>query len=133
MTIDLTGGLDDEREFVFAAQPPDPDMRESVNVWMWDDGDEFGLPRVAIEAVADQWDTHDLQVNIAFADGRVLQIFEPGEVHDPLGADGRPRDPRRRGAGVRVGRAVPALADAPRRHAIDTTVDAQIDALRSRS
>jgi len=53
MTVDLTGGLADEREYVFGEQPANPDMRESVNAWIWDDGVEFGLPRVAIEAVAD--------------------------------------------------------------------------------
>src|SRR5262249_3754074 len=40
---------------------------------------------------ADQWDTHEVQVNISFADGRVLNIFSPGKVHDPRGADGKPR------------------------------------------
>ena len=35
MTVDLTGGLPDERKFVFAAQPDDPEMRESVNAWIW--------------------------------------------------------------------------------------------------
>ena len=89
--MDLTGGLSAEREFVFAEQPADPDMRESVNVWVWDEGDAVGFPRIGIEAVADQWETHDVQVNIAFADGRVLNIFEPGKVHDPLGRDGKPR------------------------------------------
>ena len=89
--IDLTGGLDEEREFVFATQPDDPEMRESVNVWVWDDSGELGLPRVGIEAVADQWDTHDIQVNLAQADGRVLNVFANGEVHDPIGPDGRPR------------------------------------------
>ncbi len=91
MTIDLTGGLSADREFVFAAQPEDPEMRESVNVWVWDNGDGFGMPRVGIEAVSDQWDTHDVQVNISFANGRVVNIFEPGQVHNPLGADGKPR------------------------------------------
>jgi hypothetical protein len=91
MAIDLTGGLSDDREYVFATQPDDPQMRESVNVWVWDDGTEFGMPRIGVEAVADQWETHDVQVNIAFASGRVLNIFGPGKVHDPLGADGKPR------------------------------------------
>src|SRR3954453_24228507 len=90
MAVDLTGGLPDEREYVFAEQPSDPDMRESVNAWIWDDGVEFGLPRVAIEAVADQWETHDLQVNLAYADGRVLGIFEPGAGPEPSGDAGRP-------------------------------------------
>jgi hypothetical protein len=91
MSVDLTGGLDPAREFVFASQPDDPEMRESVNTWIWDDGDELGLPRIGVEAVADQWDTHDVQVNMALTDGRVLTMFQPGEVHGPLGADGKPR------------------------------------------
>ena len=66
-------------------------MRESVNAWIWDRGTEIGLPRIGVEAVADQWDTHDIQVNIGTADGRVFNVFGTGEVHDPLGADGKPR------------------------------------------
>jgi prepilin-type processing-associated H-X9-DG protein len=91
VTIDLTGGLSDQLEFVFAEQPDDPEMRESVNAWIWDDGREFGLPRIGVEAVADQWDTHEVQVNVAFADGRVFNVFGPGAIHDPTGADGSPR------------------------------------------
>jgi prepilin-type processing-associated H-X9-DG protein len=91
MGVDLTGGLPAEREFVFPEQPADRDMRESVNVWVWDEDDTVGFPRIGIEAVADQWETHDVQVNIAFADGRVLNIFEPGKIHDPRGRDGKPR------------------------------------------
>lgn len=90
MTIDLSGGLDDELEFVFATQPDDPDMRESVNAWIWSEG-ELGLPRLGIEAVADQWDTHDVNLNLALSDGRVATCFEPGAVHDPTGPDGRAR------------------------------------------
>jgi hypothetical protein len=89
--IDLTGGLADNREFVFASQPADPDMRESVNAWIWDRGTEVGMPRIGIEAVADQWETHDVQVNIATGDGQVFNVFAPGKVHDPLGPDGKPR------------------------------------------
>jgi prepilin-type processing-associated H-X9-DG protein len=91
MTTDLTGGLDPDWELVFAKQPDDPEMRESVNAWIWDDSGTFGIPRIGIEAVADQWETHDLQVNLAFADGRVYNVFGPGPVHDPIAADGRPR------------------------------------------
>ena len=91
MAIDYTGGLSDDREFVFAEQPADPEMRESVNTWVWDQGTDFGMPRIGVEAVADQWDTHDIQCNLAFADGRVLNMFGAGKVHDPLGADGKPR------------------------------------------
>lgn len=91
MTLDLTGGLREDWEYVWARQPEDPEARESVNVWIWDDSGDFGLPRVGVEALADQWDTHDIQVNIAFADGRVFNVFGNGPVHNPLGADGKPR------------------------------------------
>jgi hypothetical protein len=91
MATDLTGGLGDDREYVFATQPDDPEMRESVNAWIWDDGVEVGMPRIGIEAVADQWDTHDIQLQIAYADGRTYRLFGPGKVHDALGADGTAR------------------------------------------
>ena len=45
MSDDMSGGLSDEREFVFAAQPHDPEMRESVNVWVWDDGGPVAMAR----------------------------------------------------------------------------------------
>ena len=44
VVIDLSGGLPAEREFVFAEQPSDPAMRESVNAWVWDDNGAFGMP-----------------------------------------------------------------------------------------
>jgi len=91
VAIDLSGGFDDELGLVWAARPDDPEMRESVNAWIWDDGFEVGMPRIGVEAVADQWETHDVQVNVAFADGRVFNILGPGTVHDPAGRDGRPR------------------------------------------
>jgi hypothetical protein len=91
MTIDLTGGLDAEREYLFATTPADPELRESVNVWVWDQSDRFGMPRFGVEAVADQWDTHDLQLNLALRDGRVVTIFGPHPAHARTGDDGRAR------------------------------------------
>ena len=91
MGVDLTGGLDPARELVFAEQPPDPEMRESVNVWLWDESDDLGFPRIGVEAVADQWETHEVHVNIALGGGRVLRAFTTGPVHDPAGPDGEPR------------------------------------------
>lgn len=90
MTIDVTGGLREDWEYVWATQPEDPEARESVNAWIWDESGTFGIPRLGIEAVADQWDTHDIQLNIAFADGRVFNCFGNETVHDPFGADGKP-------------------------------------------
>ncbi len=91
MSVDLSGGLGEDREFVFGEQPDDPEMRESVNAWIWDSGTKVGMPRIGVEAVADQWETHDIQVNIATADGRVFNMGGMGKVHDPSGPDGKPR------------------------------------------
>jgi hypothetical protein len=91
VAIDLSGGFDASLGLVWAAKPDDPEMRESVNAWIWDDGLQLAMPRIGVEAVADQWDTHDIQINVAFADGRVFNMLGPGVVHDPAGADSRPR------------------------------------------
>ena len=91
MAVDLTGGLEAGREYVFGSQPDDPEMRESVNAWIWDAGSDVGMPRIGVEAVADQWDTHDIQVNVATADGRVLNLLGPGKVHPAAGPDGEAR------------------------------------------
>jgi hypothetical protein len=91
VAIDVSGGLSEDLGLVWAEQPANPELRESVNAWIWDDGFEVGMPRIGVEAVADQWDTHDIQINVAFADGRVFNLLGPGAVHDPRGADGEPR------------------------------------------
>ncbi len=90
MAIDLTGGLDVSREYVFAQRPDNPEMRDSVSMWISDDRGELGLPRVGIEAVASDWETHGLQLNVAFPDGRVYRLREPGKALPAVDADGLP-------------------------------------------
>ena len=91
MSVDLSGGLSDDLEYVFAQQPSNPEMRESVNAWIWDDDGAIGLPRVGVEAVGDQWETHDVQVNVALADGRVYSMVGPRPRHQSIASDGKPR------------------------------------------
>jgi hypothetical protein len=74
MTVDLTGGINPSREFVFVERPETPEMRDSVSFWVVDDRGEICLPRIGIEAVAANWDAHDIQVNVAFPDGRVYRL-----------------------------------------------------------
>ena len=90
MSVDLTGGIDPAREFVFARRPENPEMRDSVSFWVVDDRGRVGLPRIGIEAVAANWDTHDLQVNVAFPDGRVFRLRDGGPSWPAEDADGRP-------------------------------------------
>ena len=90
MAIDLTGGLDGSREHVFAQRPDNPEMRDSVSMWISDDRGELGIPRVGIEAVASAWETHSLQLNVAFPDGRVYRARDSGKALSPLDDGGLP-------------------------------------------
>ena len=65
-------------------------MRDSVSFWVVDDRGELGLPRIGIEAVAANWDAHDIQVNVAFPDGRVFRLRNNGKSWPAEGPDGRP-------------------------------------------
>src|SRR4029077_2323612 len=84
MTIDLTGGIGPDREYMFAERPDNPEMRDSASFWVFDDRGQVGLPRVGIEAVAANWDAHGIQVNVAFPDGRVYRLRE-GAASLPVG------------------------------------------------
>jgi len=88
MPIDLTGGIDPQREYMFAERPDNPEMRDSVSFWVLDDRGEVGLPRIGIEAVAANWEAHGVQVNVAFADGRVYRLRDEGKSLPPTGPDG---------------------------------------------
>jgi hypothetical protein len=90
MTIDLTGGIDPAREYMFAERPDNPEMRDSASFWVFDDRGEVGLPRIGIEAVGASWEAHGLQVNVAFSDGRVYRLREDGTSWPVGGRDGKP-------------------------------------------
>jgi hypothetical protein len=90
MSVDLTGGIDPSREYVFARRPDIPEMRDSVSFWTVDDRGDVGLPRIGIEAVAANWDAHDVQVNVAFPDGRVYRLRANAPSLPVEDAEGRP-------------------------------------------
>ena len=89
MTVDLTGGLDAGREYVFPESPEEDGMRDAVNMWVSDDRGGVGLPRFAVEACAPRWDRHDLQANVALADGRVFRLRDAFDSLATTGPDGR--------------------------------------------
>ncbi len=90
MAIDLTGGIDPAREYMFAQRPEDPEMRDSVSFWVFDDRGQVGLPRIGVEAVAANWAEHSLQVNVVFPDGRAYRLREDGSSWPVEDADGKP-------------------------------------------
>ena len=88
MGIDLTGGMDPSSDHFLAAQPDDPEFRESASVWVFDERGAIGLPRLGIEAVASSWDARGLQVNVGFPDGRAVVVRELGDGRSPVDDDG---------------------------------------------
>jgi prepilin-type processing-associated H-X9-DG protein len=90
MAIDLTGGIDPAREYMFAERPDNPEMRDSVSFWVFDDRGQVGLPRIGIEAVAANWNAHGIQVNVAFPDGHVYRLREDAASRPVESRDGKP-------------------------------------------
>lgn len=85
MTMDLSGGLPEEREF-FYDEKPGPEVRDASNVWVEELDGAFAM-RVGIEHVAELWKTPELWLDIAFPDGRVVS----GREFGASGPDGQPR------------------------------------------
>jgi hypothetical protein len=86
--VDLTSGIPAEKELMLTERPEDDLLREAVNMWIWDDAAQFGLPRVAVEAIGSRWEDRAVQVNIAFPDGRVLLGTCVGSAHPTKGPEG---------------------------------------------
>lgn len=78
LTERIRHGLPLDADFPIAERPVDPDMRDGVNVWFFEENAEFGVARLGIDAVADSWDHRNdwdnrrICANIAFPDRRVL-------------------------------------------------------------
>jgi len=68
----LDGGIDPHREYALVEQPAD-DIRDAMNVWVEADDSSVAM-RLGIEALGANWTAHDLWVDIAFADQRVLSF-----------------------------------------------------------
>jgi len=88
MAIDLTGGLPAEREY-FYGEKPGPEFRDAANVWLEEESGAFAM-RIGVEHVAEEWDTPELWLDIAFPDGRVISGREYGAGGSPFDADGNP-------------------------------------------
>ena len=88
MAIDLTGGLPVERDYVFAERPG-PDVRDAVNVWLEEEHGAFAM-RIGVEALAEEWEAHDIWLDIAYPDGRVISGRERGKTHSAIGPEGKP-------------------------------------------
>src|SRR5690348_15371313 len=89
-TDDLSGTLAPEKDLVLPAQPADPEMRESVSVWLFEENGRFGFPRIGIEAEAASWNDRRLQAAFTFPDGRALNGAARGAPPPAIDEDGQP-------------------------------------------
>ncbi|MDE2303013.1 MAG: hypothetical protein KGK11_10690 [Sphingomonadales bacterium] len=88
MATDLSGGLPVEREYFLDARPG-AEVRDATNVWLEEEAGDFAM-RIGIEGVAEVWDNHELWLDVAFPDGRVLNSRDRCRSHPPIGPDGKP-------------------------------------------
>jgi hypothetical protein len=90
MTDDLRRGMAPEKDLVLPGQPTEPEMRESVSVWLYEENGAFGFPRMGIEAEAASWNNRRLQAAFTFPDGRALNGADRGAPPSAIDEDGRP-------------------------------------------
>ena len=86
---DLPGGLAPEKDLVLPTQPTEPEMRESVSVWLFEENGAFGFPRMGIEAEAACWNDRRLQAAFTFPDGRALNGAARGAPPAAVDENGR--------------------------------------------
>ncbi len=87
--MDLTGGLDPESEYVLTEAQTTPFMQEGINWWLWDDAGEFGMPRLAVEAMAPDWDHPHVQFNFFRGEELLMRGWGAYPAHKVFGPDGK--------------------------------------------
>lgn len=88
IAADLSGGIPVEREYVLVDRPA-AGVRDAVNVWIEEENGAFAL-RLGVEAVAEQWDRHELWLDVAFPDGRLYQRRIAADTLPAIGPEGLP-------------------------------------------
>src|SRR5690606_36646921 len=68
----------------------DPNYRESVSAWIFDDQNRIQIPRFLLDDYPREQTKRSLFLNIAFPDGRALMHTSLGERESMIGPDGRP-------------------------------------------
>lgn len=91
---ELRNGEPVEQDTLLAERPSNPDMREGVNVWLFEENGAFALPRLGMDVTGEIWGKRQFQTaNFAFPGGRVLdgasalssRLVEAGPMLDENG------------------------------------------------
>lgn len=91
-TSDLTGGFEIDIELTAGQTPDNPEYREGINVWVWDDAGRICFPRMGIESTGANWDTsRTVMINCAMPDGRILTSWGNHAPLSPLNSAGEAR------------------------------------------
>lgn len=77
-------------ELPFTDRPDVADMREGINIWFFEENGDFGVPRLAIDAVGATWDQRFIGANFAFPDGRVLDGAKTVPATSLFDEEGKP-------------------------------------------
>lgn len=77
VAIDVTGGEELAIDLPTVATPSDPDYREGINVWIWDNEGQICFPRMGIECVGSSWSSgRTVMFNCAQSDGKVFTTWK---------------------------------------------------------
>jgi hypothetical protein len=85
MPADWSGGLAPERDRVLSTKPENPDLREGVSFWLFEEQGAFAFPRIDIEGHAPTWENRAYNANVTLPGGRVLFDSGQAEALPPTG------------------------------------------------
>jgi hypothetical protein len=87
----LSGGLDPALDLMDPNYPrDDPNYRESVSMWIFDDDNRIQLPRFLLDDIPLDTTRRSLFLNIAFPDGRAVVHSGLGERGSMVDSSGKP-------------------------------------------
>ncbi len=83
---DVSGGIPVSREYMVTQRPTESGFRDACNVWFENADGSLGL-RFGVEAVSDEWESHEIWLDVAFKDGVVWSARSAGAPLSVFGKD----------------------------------------------
>ena len=83
---DVSGGISISREYIVAERPAESGFRDACNIWFENADGSLGL-RFGGEALSDEWEAHEIWLDVAFNDGIVWSARSAGAPLSVFGKD----------------------------------------------